>query len=260
MRTAMKRSACQLLALVLLAGCAANRQLNVVTWEQFVAQQPGVSQRWSAYAPANVKIIEAVDAGASIEASKSSFAAWCSAHDGVSSPMSQPARSSMTAGALQKSLSLKINAERAANGEWKPLESFACVKRASTSAFLGAMVVELQPTKGSSWPAGRYAGRLTYAFFGQTQVDEFAATYERREIERTQRLEAAARERDERRTAATTRLRQSPRVGDRTSLGTIIEVRPPLALLQYDERYRAVSNRPSSEWVRIDTLSALSEQ
>jgi len=122
------------------------------------------------------------------------------------------------------------------------------------------MVVELQPAKGSSWPAGRYAGRLTYAFFGQAQVDEFAATYERREIERTQRLEAAAREREERRTAATIRLRQSPRVGDRTSLGTIIEVRPPLALLQYDERYRAVSNRPPSEWVRIDALSAPSDQ
>lgn len=96
MRTAMKRSACQLLTLFLSAGCAADRQLNVVTWEQFVAEQPGASQRWSDYAPATVKIIEAVDAGAAIEASKSSFAAWCSAHDAVSSPTSQPARSSTT--------------------------------------------------------------------------------------------------------------------------------------------------------------------
>lgn len=259
MRTGMKLSACLLLTLVLLAGCAANQQLGVASWEQFVAQHPGASQRWSDYAPANVKIVEAVDAGASIEASKSRFAAWCSAHGGVSSPTSQ-ARSSMTAGTLQKSLSLKINVERAANGEWKPLESFACVERSSASAFLGAMVVELQPAKGSSWPAGRYAGRLTYAFFGQAQVDEFSAAYERLEIERTQRHEAAAREREERRSAATTRLRQSPRVGDRTNLGTIIEVRPPLALLQYDERYRAATNRPASEWVRIDALSAPSDQ
>lgn len=259
MRTGMKLSACLPLTLVLVAGCAANQQLGVVSWEQFVAQHPGASQRWSDYAPANVKIVEAVDAGASIEASKSRFAAWCSAHSGVASPTSQP-RSSMTAGTLQKSLSLKTNAEQAASGEWKPLESFACVERTSTSAFLGAMVVELQPAKGSSWPTGRYAGRLTYAFFRQAQVDEFSATYERLEIERTQRQKAASREREDRRAAATERLRQSPKVGDRTNVGTIIEVRAPLVLLQYDERYRALSSRPASEWVRIETLTSPSEQ
>lgn len=252
----MKVFVCLPLTMVLLAGCATNQRWDGVSWEQFIAQHPGESQRWSDFAPANVKVMESVDAGASMEVSKSRFAAWCSAHGAVSSSASQSARPSATMSTLQKSLALKSNAERAAGGDWRPVELLSC----AASAFRSAMVIELQPAKGSSWPVGRYAGRLTYAFFGQAQVDEFSSTYERLEIERTQRHEAAAREREERRTAATTRLRQNPRVGDRTNLGTIIEVRAPLALLQYDERYRAVSNRPASEWVRIDTLSASSEQ
>jgi len=256
MRTGVKVSVCLPLTMMFLAGCATNRHLDAVSWEQFVARHPGESRRWSDYAPATVKVLESVDAGASMEASKSRFAAWCSSHGGVSGSTSQPVRPSTTVNSLQKSLGLKINAERAANGEWKPIESCSC----TTSAFLGAMVIEMQPAKGSSWPTGRYAARLTYAFFQQAQVDEFAAIYERREIERTQRREVASREREERRAAATGRLRQNPRIGDRTNLGTIIEVRPPLALLQYDDRYRAVSNRSASEWVRIDTLSAPSDQ
>jgi len=260
MRTGMKVPACLPLTLpltlMLLASCATNQHLSEVGWERFVAQHPGEALRWSDYAPANVKVLDSTDAGATAGASRSRFATWCSSHGGTSSPTSQPARPSTTVSTLQKSLGLKINAERAANGDWKPIESFSC----SSSVFLGAMVIELLPAKGSSWPAGRYAGRLTYAFFGEAQVDEFAATYERREIERTQRHETASREREDRRAATTSRLRQSPKVGDRTNVGTIIEVRPPLVLLQYDERYRALSNRAASEWIRIETLTSPSEQ
>jgi hypothetical protein len=257
MGTGMKVAACLPLPLTLmfLVGCATNKRLNGVSWEQFVAQHPGDEQLWSGYAPANVKVLDSADASATAEASRSRFATWCSGHGGTSSPKSQNARPGTTVSTLQKSLGLKINAERAANGDWKPIESFSC----SSSVFLGAMVIEIQPAKGSSWPAGRYAARLTYAFFGQAQVDGFSATYERLEIERTQRHEAASREREDRRTAATSRLRQSPKIGDRTNVGTIIEVRPPLVLLQYDERYRALSGRPPSEWVRIETLTSSSE-
>lgn len=260
MKTGVKLSVGILPTLALLAGCATSQRLAMVSWDQLVAQSAGAPQRSNDYAPANVKIVESLDAGDSMEASKSRFRAWCSAHGGVSSPTSQPARSNPTTGLIHKSLSLKGNAEQAASGKWKPIESFACVEQAPTGAFLGSMVIELEPAKGSSWPVGRYKGQLTYAFFTRPQVEEFAATYARLETERTQRLQSQAREREERRAAATRKLQREPKVGDRTNLGTIIEVRPPLALLQYDERYRAVSNRPSLEWVRIDTLSAPSNQ
>jgi hypothetical protein len=260
MKTGVKLSVGLLPTLALLAGCATSQRLAVVSWDQFVAQSAGVPQRWNDYAPANVKIVESLDAGDSMEASKDRFRAWCSAHGGVSSSTSHAIRSNATTGLLHQAVSLKSNAEQAASGKWKPIESFACVEQAPAGAFLGSMVIELEPAKGSSWPVGRYKGQLTYAFFTRPQVEEFAATYARLETERTQRFQSAAREREERRAAATRKLQREPRVGDRTNLGTIIEVRPPLALLQYDERYRAVSNRPSSEWVRIDTLSAPSDQ
>ena len=92
MKTGIKLSVGMLPTLALLAGCATSQRLAVVSWDQLVAQSAGVPQRWNDYAPANVKIVESLDAGDSIEASKSKFRASCSAHGGVSSPTSQPAR------------------------------------------------------------------------------------------------------------------------------------------------------------------------
>jgi hypothetical protein len=259
MRTGVKPSVCILLNLAMLAGCETSR-LAEVSWDQLVAQHPGAPQRLSDYAPANVKIVESPDAGASMEASKNWFRAWCTGHAGVASSTSRLVRPSLTAGTLHQALSLKSNAEQAALGRWRPIESLACLGPGSSDAFLGAMVIDLEPAKGSSWPVGRYKGQLTYAFFAKAQVDEFAVTYARLETERTQRFQAAAGEREDRRAEATRKLRQEPKVGDRTNVGTIIEVRPPMVLMQYDERYRAVSSRPATEWVRIDSLSAPSEQ
>lgn len=213
MKTGVKLSVRILPTLALLAGCATSQRLAVVSWDQLVAQSAGVPQRWNDYAPANVKIVESLDAGDSIEASKSKFRASCSAHGGVSSPTSQPARSNATTGLLHQAVSLKSNAEQVASGRWKPIESFACVDQVPAGALLGSIVIELEPAKGSSWPVGRYEGQLTYAFFTQAQVEEFAATYARLETERTQRFQSEARERDERRTAATRKLQREPRVG-----------------------------------------------
>ncbi len=260
MKAGVKLSVGILPTLALLAGCTTSLRLAEVGWDQFVTQSAGAPQRWSDYAPATVKIVESLDAGASIEASKGRFREWCSAHGGASSSTSQPTQSNATTGLLRQAVSLKSNAEQAASGRWKPIESLACIEQVPAGVFLGSMVIELDPAKGSTWPVGRYKGQLTYAFFTRPQVEEFAANYARLETERSQRKQSAAREREDRRAAATRKLQQEPRVGDRTNLGTIVEVRHPMVLLQYDERYRVISNRPASEWVRVDTLSAPSDQ
>ena len=104
------------------------------------------------------------------------------------------------------------------------------------------------------------ASHLQYEYVnGPTeQASEFATVYALRAEERLQRATAESRERDAAHALATRKLQLSPRIGDRAALGTIIDLRPPLALVQYDERYRILSNRPAAEWLRIDGLSAAS--
>jgi len=106
---------------------------------------------------------------------------------------------------------------------------------------------------------GKVVDKLTRAFFDNQQAAEFGSAYAKREVERTAQGAADSRDREAKRLAATRRLRQDPRVGDRILNGTIIEIRPPLVLVQYDERYRSLLNRAPTEWLRIDGLSAPSD-
>ena len=60
------------------------------------------------------------------------------------------------------------------------------------------------------------------------------------------------------RQAYTERLQASPAVGMSVVYGTIIDLRPPLALIQYDELGRQMKGR-EQEWVQISTLPAGSD-
>ena len=100
--------------------------------------------------------------------------------------------------------------------------------------------------------------KLTRVFFDKQQSADFATVYPQREEERVKRAAAESRDRVAAHDAATRKLQSNPRIGDRTALGTIVDLRPPLALVQYDERYRSLSDQPAAEWLRIDGLSAAS--
>lgn len=60
------------------------------------------------------------------------------------------------------------------------------------------------------------------------------------------------------RQAYTERLRAAPAVGMNVAFGTVIDLRPPLALIQYDAFGRQMKGR-DQEWVQISTLSAGSD-
>ena len=60
------------------------------------------------------------------------------------------------------------------------------------------------------------------------------------------------------RDAYTQRIRQTPQVGMPVAFGVIVNVRPPLALVQYDSFGRNIKGR-EQEWVPISTLAAGSD-
>lgn len=59
----------------------------------------------------------------------------------------------------------------------------------------------------------------------------------------------------EKRDRDSARLRANPKVGDETSFGMIIELKPPLALIQVRPDQREIRSA-SQEWVKIDSLVA----
>lgn len=60
------------------------------------------------------------------------------------------------------------------------------------------------------------------------------------------------------RQAYTERLRASPAIGMNVAFGTIVDLRPPVALIQYDAFGRQIRGR-EQDWVQISSLSAGSD-
>lgn len=128
--------------------------------------------------------------------------------------------------------------------------------RANSAFAWGADVRYAEPTFFASQWAGEmyYYANMQLSFVTGTQLEltEVGST-SNREAARKQSTECSAM-----RQAYTERLRASPAVGMTVALGTIIDLRPPLALIQYDAFGRQMKGR-EQDWVQISSLSAGSD-
>lgn len=228
-------------------------------WSGFIASFPGEALQLDDYPGAKAKVIAVPDLKASMDGGTAKFDRWCSSHGGRSAPTQSLTGSNAAAYSLHGGLGAKVGAEQVRGLGWTTSVSLACVDRANSQDLIGAMISEPGRPNEARQIDGKKFDKLTRAFFDKAGATEFGVVYAKRESERSARAAAASQARSDRWLAATQRLRESPRVGDRTSFGTIVDLRPPLALIQYDERYRSLSNRPAAEWVRIEGLSAPSE-
>jgi hypothetical protein len=104
------------------------------------------------------------------------------------------------------------------------------------------------------WGGGKVRGyEFRYAIFdGPSWVDLPArrdAAFAALEASRKERADAANAKREQ----ATARLRSDPKVGDETLFGMIVEVKPPLVLVQVRADWREARGA-SQEWVKIEEL------
>jgi hypothetical protein len=106
----------------------------------------------------------------------------------------------------------------------------------------------------------QWAGEMYYyatvqlSFVSGTQLElTETSSASNREATRKQSAECTAL-----RQAYTERLRATPAIGMNVAFGTIIELRPPLALIQYDAFGRQMKGR-EQDWVQISSLSAGSD-
>jgi hypothetical protein len=94
------------------------------------------------------------------------------------------------------------------------------------------------------------------AFYTPAQASEFADFYNQKEKARTLALQKESLQRTNYQAEETRRLRTAPKIGDQTIEGIITDLRPPLALIQYNAMQRQMFGKPQSEWVPIRSLTA----
>jgi len=242
-----------------LAGCATVSPYATLEWDAFIGTFAGVPHRDSGYMSGTAKVAGFAEVASAIAAGNSRFVQWCEAHGGKGDPVQVLARASPAVSAFQEALAQKINAERVQGLEWVPTVAVVCVDAQRGQEVVAALVSDPGRKSEARESQGKVIDKLTRVFFDRQQAIEFVSLQAKREVDRITRSSIALRDREAKRLEATSRLRLTPKVGDRTSVGVLIELRPPLGLIQYDARYRAISNRPPSEWLPIDTLTAPSE-
>jgi hypothetical protein len=128
--------------------------------------------------------------------------------------------------------------------------------RNSANFLWGASVSYAEPTYFPSQWTGEvyYYANLRFGFVSGDSLERTEpGSAGNREIERRVSSECAAR-----RQAYSQRVRASPQIGMEVAFGTIVELKPPLALVQYNSFGRQMKGR-DQDWLRIDSLSAGSD-
>ena len=128
--------------------------------------------------------------------------------------------------------------------------------RANSTFAWGVDVKYAEPTFFASQWAGEmfYYANMQLGFISGTQLElTEAGSASNREAARKLSAECSTF-----RQAYTERLRASPAIGMTVAFGTIIDLRPPMALVQYDAFGRQMKGR-EQDWVQISSLSAGSD-
>jgi hypothetical protein len=141
-------------------------------------------------------------------------------------------------------------------------ESWVCKSKDGTTV---AAVLRGAPQEVdvAYWGGGKVPGyEFRYAIFDgpsweglPARRDAAWAAYQERRREGAAALAAAEKADNEKWERETARLRSDPKVGDNTSLGMIVEVKPPLVLVQVSPDRREARGA-SQEWVKMENLWA----
>lgn len=236
------------------AGCATAPQMAPIDWLGFIASFEGTRTSDQAdFGTPDTVVVTYKDPKSGPVSARRWFASWCASQKGESVALNASTARMPIARALYWGLSLKLNEEQSRARVVGQNETIGCIRTSEPKDLMYGMFMQevVPPRVGGPFPP-----QHRYAFYTADQALSLEAAQQARSKGRGAALSQATGDRAERQAAATRALRQNPKVGDRTLVGVIVDVRLPLVLIQYDELYRKLGNRPQTEWVNVDTLSA----
>lgn len=242
------------LVAVIVAGCATPVPKETsMDWPAFIASVPGSVIGDADYKTTTLKRSAHRANTPGIEQTKASFGIWCKTHGGKVANM-PPLRSTGVAQSFYGAASAWSNQELVLYGERYGSTSLFCFD--AQSQLTAVMMVRTYggyrngPYEPDKLPAP------VIAFYTPEQAAQFADFYNAKERERAEASRKESQQRSDRQAEETRRLRTAPKVGDQTIEGIIIELRPPLALIQYNAMQRQMFGKPQTEWVPISSLTA----
>lgn len=249
----MKRAVVSAVA-VIVAGCATPVPKEAsMDWPAFIASVPGSVIGDVDYKTTTLKRSAHRANTPGLQQTKASFGSWCKAHGGKAANM-PPLRSTGVAQSFYDAASAWSNQELVLYGERYGNTSLFCFD--AQSQLVAVMLVRAYggyrngPYEPDKLPAP------VIAFYTPEQAAQFADFYNAKEKERAEASRKESQQRSDRQAEETRRLRTAPKIGDQTIEGIIIDLRPPLALIQYNAMQRQMFGKPQTEWVPISSLTA----
>ncbi|WP_431257632.1 hypothetical protein ACQ86G_23890 [Roseateles chitinivorans] len=242
------------LAAVIVVGCAAPvARETSMDWPAFIASVPGTVIGGDEYKTPMLKRSVHGANTPGLEQTKASFDIWCRAGGGKTSNM-PPLQSTGVAQSFYAAASAWANQDLVSYGERYSSTSQFCFD--AQQQLTTVMMVRIyggnrnHPYEPHKLPAP------VIAFYTPEQAVQFADFYNAKEKERAEASHRNLQQRLDRAASETRRLRVEPKIGDKTNQGIIIDLKSPLALIQYDPMQRQIFGKPQQEWVPISSLVA----
>jgi len=232
--------------LALIAGCAVSTPPYAAgDFDALVAAVPGGTVLNPDFSPGTVKMAPRTRTPLKM------FNEWCDARKGLIVRADLAVTRPDSAVEFVHALAERGNAAQARLQGYTPHDAFVCVQRSKEDRLLAAVIVEPYKLAGQD-----SASAQTVALFNADEASAFSQMWAVRGAERAARVKAETEKDLNRQTreasSIRSRLRTNPKVGDRTSLGMIVEIRPPLVLIQHDNPQA----KSPTAWYRIDDLNA----
>jgi hypothetical protein len=249
-----KKPFAALLVAGLMAGCATAPPEVTMDWPSFVKSVPGTDVWLSDdYKTTTLKRSLSPAGSAGLDQVKAQFQRWCTGQRGKasSSPLGNAVAMSFegASSAWGRQSFMRL-------GERYNKTTVYCVDTATNGLTAVLLIDAYAGSRGGLYQPDQWPAPVM-AFYTPSQAAEFAQHYNDKEVARAKEVELESERRHARQVEETRRLRTQPRIGDVTLEGTIVDIRPPLVLMQYNASQRNFFGKPQSEWVPMSALNAV---
>lgn len=222
-------------------------------WAAFIASVPGSAISDVDYQTSTLKRSAHRANTPGLAQTKASFGFWCQTHGGKAADM-PPSLSTGVAQSFYGATAAWSNQDLVLRGDRYSNTSLFCFD--GQAQLMAVMMIRTYGGYRNSRYEPDKLPAPVIAFYTPEQATQFADFYNAKEKERSEAITRESQRRSDRQAEETRRLRTAPKVGDKTMDGIVVELRPPLALIQYSELQRQMFGKPQSEWVPITSLTA----
>lgn len=237
---------------VFMTGCVAPSSKEAsMDWAAFIESVPGKPDFDDKYKTPTIKTSAYRYDAPSLDQIEHRFVRWCQAQNGK---VPNSSSSSGAALSFQQATVDWNHQEQAFSKQLYAGKTNVCVDASGKLVF--AMLVHQyngylgMPIEQSRLPAP------VVAFYTAEQAVQFVDFYKARRAVLEENYRLTMQQEKELQDQNTRLLRAKPKIGDKTHQGIIIDLRPPLALIQYDATHRLMFQRAQSNWVPINELVA----